>query len=263
MSDGSQRSDVAPVRLQASCAGAGGSVTLSGHVMRGRRDWNAVRAGLDENGWARLPRLLSARACARTRRLWDDDGAFRSRIDMAAHNFGRGEYRYFAYPLPEPVARLRTELYRELAPTAQAWAGRLGRDPSAFPSSLDEFLARCHAAGQRRPTPLLLRYRAGDWNALHQDLYGAVAFPLQVLVVLSARGRDYEGGEVVLVEQRPRAQSRATAFTLDQGDGLVFTNRERPVRGSRGDYRVTMRHGVSIVSAGDRLTLGIIFHDAE
>jgi hypothetical protein len=203
------------------------------------------------------------RECASLRRVWNDETAFRSTVDMARHNFGRGEYRYFANPLPPLVAKLRTELYAELAPTAQAWAARLGREPSAFPGSLEAFLARCHAAGQRRPTPLLLRYRDGDWNALHQDLYGAIAFPLQVLIVLSARGRDYDGGEVVLVEQRPRAQSRATAFTLDEGDGLVFTNRERPVRGSRGDYRVTMRHGVSMLRSGERLTVGIIFHDAE
>ncbi len=222
-----------------------------------------MRSALDAAGFARLPALLSARECGAMRALWSDEHAFRSRIDMARHGFGRGEYRYFAAPLPPLVATLRTRLYRDLAPTARAWAERLGRDPSAFPEELDDFLARCRAAGQRRPTPLLLRYREGDWNALHQDLYGAVAFPLQVLVVLSKRGRDYDGGEVVLVEQRPRAQSRAAAFTLDRGDGLIFTNRERPVRGSRGDYRVSMRHGVSVLHRGERLTLGIIFHDAE
>ncbi len=172
------------------------------------------------------------------RSLYTRDALFRSTIDMARHGFGRGEYRYFKAPLPPLVARLRAALYPPLAEVARAWAQRLGRDPAAFPTALPEFLARCHAAGQRRPTPLLLRYRAGDWNALHQDTYGAIAFPLQVLVVLSERGRDYEGGEVLLVEQRPRAQSRATAFTLARGDGLVFTNRERPVKGTRGDYRV-------------------------
>ncbi len=197
------------------------------------------------------------------RALFSKEELFRSHVDMARHGFGRGEYRYFATPLPPLVATLRTRLYGELAPTARAWAERLGRDPATFPPTLEGFLARCADAGQRRPTPLLLRYTTGDWNALHQDLYGAVAFPLQVLVVLSERGRDYEGGEVVLVEQRPRAQSRATAFSLARGDGLIFTNRERPVRGTRGDYRVTMRHGVSALLAGERLTLGIIFHDAE
>jgi len=179
-----------------------------------RRDWHAVRASLDDGGWARLPRLLSSRECASLHRMWSDESAFRSTVDMARHNFGRGEYRYFGNPLPPLVATLRTELYTELAPTAQAWAARLGRDPSVFPDMLDAFVARCHAAGQRRPTPLLLRYREGDWNALHQDLYGAVAFPLQVLVVLSARGRDYEGGEVVLVGVPWRQRSEASAYQL-------------------------------------------------
>jgi uncharacterized protein len=228
-----------------------------------RQDWPAVRGALDEQGWARLPRLLVAAECARLRRLYERDDLFRSTIDMRRHGFGSGEYRYFAAPLPAVVATLRTELYAELAPTARAWTERLGRDVDEFPLTLDRFVARCHAAGQKRPTPLLLRYRAGDWNALHRDTYGAIAFPLQVLVVLSQRDDDYEGGEVVLVEQRPRAQSRAFAITLERGDGLVFTNRERPVRGTRGDYRVAMRHGVSAVTAGERVTLGIIFHDAE
>ena len=228
-----------------------------------KRDWAAVAASLDENGWARLPHLLSARECTALRNLFDRDALFRSTVDMARHNFGRGEYRYFKAPLPPLVTRVRTALYPPLAEIARAWARRLGRDPAAFPGTLAEFLARCHAAGQRRPTPLLLRYRAGDWNALHQDTYGAIAFPLQVLVVLSEHGRDYDGGEVLLVEQRPRAQSRATAFTLARGDGLVFTNRERPVKGTRGAYRVTMRHGVSTLTRGERMTLGIIFHDAE
>src|SRR6185369_9473883 len=186
-----------------------------------------------------------------------------STIDMARHAYGRGEYRYFAYPLPPLVTALRTALYPPLAATARGWAERMRRDPRQFPPTLDEFLARCHAAGQNRPTPLLLRYATGDWNALHQDLYGAVAFPLQVLVVLSERGVDYEGGEVMLVEQRPRAQSRATAISIARGEGLIFTNRERPVRGTRGDYRVVMRNGVSRLTAGSRITLGIIFHDAE
>jgi hypothetical protein len=228
-----------------------------------RRDWEAVRTALDGQGWARLPRVLTRAECAALRSLYRRDELFRSTIDMTRHGFGRGQYRYFAAPLPPLVAELRAALYPPLAETARAWALRLSRSPDAFPPTLVEFLARCHAAGQRRPTPLLLRYGAGDWNALHQDLYGAVAFPLQVLIVLSQVERDYAGGEVLLVEQRPRAQSRGTAFTLVAGDGLVFTNRERPVRGARGDYRVAMRHGVSTITRGERLTLGIIFHDAE
>jgi hypothetical protein len=227
-----------------------------------RRDWDAVGAALDADGWARLPRLLTARQCATLRALFDRDGLFRSTIDMRRHGYGSGHYRYFARPLPALVARLRRELYVPLAAVARRWATRLGADPGDYPRTLATFLARCHAAGQRRPTPLLLRYRVGDWNALHQDRYGAVAFPLQVLIVLSERGHDYEGGEVTLVEQRPRAQSRATVITVDQGEGIVFTNRERPVRGTRGDYRVAMRHGVSTLTKGERLTLGIIFHDA-
>ena len=236
-------------------------MNVAGRVRR--YDWNAIGAALDADGWARLPRLLGSRECAALRALYSDHSRFRSTVDMARHGFGRGEYRYFAHPLPPLVAALRESLYPPLAATARDWARRLRRDPAQFPPTLGEFLARCHAAGQRRPTPLLLRYAVGDWNALHQDLYGAVAFPLQVLVVLSTHGEDYEGGEVVLVEQRPRAQSRATAITVPRGDGIIFSNRERPVRGTRGDYRVVMRHGVSALTSGDRTTLGIIFHDAQ
>jgi hypothetical protein len=228
-----------------------------------RRDWDAIGGALDENGWARLPALLTARQCAQLRGAFARDRLFRSTIDMRRHGYGSGCYRYFAYPLPALVARLRTSLYVPLAAVARRWAERLRGDASQFPTTLDGFLARCRAAGQVRPTPLLLHYRAGDWNALHQDRYGAVAFPLQVLIVLSERGRDYEGGEVVLVEQRPRAQSRATTLTVAAGEGIVFTNRERPVHGTRGDYRVAMRHGVSMLTRGERYTLGIIFHDAE
>ena len=228
-----------------------------------RRDWTAIAASLDAEGWARIPRLLTPRQCASVRASFARDRLFRSTIDMKRHGYGSGAYRYFTYPLPSLVARLRTSLYVPLAAVARRWAERLGNDPAEFPSTLAGFLARCHAAGQTRPTPLVLRYGPGDWNALHQDRYGAVAFPLQVLIVLSERGRDYEGGEVVLVEQRPRAQSRATTITVDAGEGIVFTNRERPVRGTRGDYRVAMRHGVSVLTRGERYTLGIIFHDAE
>jgi hypothetical protein len=231
--------------------------------MATRRDWRTVAATLDDHGWARLPNLVTARQCASLRALFARDRLFRSTVDMRRHGYGSGQYRYFAAPLPALVGRLRTTLYPPLAAVARAWAGRLGGDPAGFPPALPAFLARCHAAGQSRPTPLLLRYGPGDWNALHQDRYGKVAFPLQVLIVLSERDRDYEGGEVVLVEQRPRAQSRATAITVDAGEGIVFTNRERPVRGTRGDYRVGMRHGVSVLTRGERYTLGIIFHDAE
>jgi hypothetical protein len=228
-----------------------------------RREWGAIAATLDERGWARLPNVLTAKQCASVRAMFERDGLFRSTIDMQRHGYGSGRYRYFTTPLPPLVERLRRTFYVPLAAVARAWATRLGGDPDHFPPTLDRFLARCHAAGQKRPTPLVLRYGPGDWNALHQDRYGAVAFPLQVLIVLSERGRDYDGGEVVLVEQRPRAQSRATAITVEQGEGIVFTNRERPVRGTRGDYRVAMRHGVSTLTSGERFTLGIIFHDAE
>jgi hypothetical protein len=231
--------------------------------MATRRDWAAVADDLDAVGWARLPGLLTPRQCASVRATFDRDRLFRSTIDMRRHGYGSGRYRYFAYPLPPLVERLRARLYPPLAGVARAWATRLGTDPRDFPPTLMAFLARCHDAGQARPTPLLLRYGAGDWNALHQDRYGAVAFPLQVLIVLSERDRDYEGGEVVLVEQRPRAQSRATAITVAAGEGIIFTNRERPVRGTRGDHRVAMRHGVSLLTRGERYTLGIIFHDAE
>ncbi|MEO6026165.1 MAG: 2OG-Fe(II) oxygenase [Candidatus Binatia bacterium] len=227
-----------------------------------RRDWAAVTTALDEHGWARLPQLMTARQCASARKLFERDRLFRSTVDMRRHGYGSGHYRYFTNPLPALVDRLRTTLYPPLAAVARAWTERLGNDPADYPPTLGGFLARCHAAGQKRPTPLLLRYGVGDWNALHQDRYGDVAFPLQVLIVLSERGRDYDGGEVVLVEQRPRAQSRATAITVDVGEGIVFTNRERPVRGTRGDYRVVMRHGVSVLTRGERYTLGIIFHDA-
>lgn len=230
--------------------------------MARRRDWTAIATDLDACGWARLPGLLTARQCASVRATFDRDRLFRSTVDMQRHGYGSGRYRYFARPLPPLVERLRTTLYPPLAAVARAWATRLGDDPRQFPPTLAGFLRRCHRAGQSRPTPLVLRYGEGDWNALHQDRYGAVAFPLQVLIVLSERGRDYEGGEVVLVEQRPRAQSRATTITVDAGEGIVFTNRERPVRGTRGDYRVAMRHGVSTVTRGLRHTLGIIFHDA-
>lgn len=208
-----------------------------------------------------LPGLLDAPACEALRDGYDDDALFRSRIVMQRHGFGHGEYRYFAYPLPEPVAGLRAALYPPLAQVANRWQERLGSS-LRFPLRHAEFMARCHAAGQRRPTPLLLRYGAGDYNRLHQDLYGEHVFPLQVVCLLSLPGAEFTGGELVLVEQRPRMQSRATVVPLAQGDAVVFAVNERPVQGARGAWRVKLRHGVSTVRSGQRCTLGLIFHDA-
>jgi len=223
-------------------------------------DWTAAERDLDAHGCALLPRLLDAAACEALAARYDGEG-FRSTVVMARHGFGRGEYRYFAYPLPEPVAALRAVLYPPLAAIANRWNAALG-DAVRLPDDHAAYLARCHAAGQTRPTPLLLRYDAGDYNCLHQDLYGEHVFPLQVAVLLSRPGRDFEGGEFVLTEQRPRMQSRAEVVPLTQGDAVVFPVHHRPVRGGRGVYRVNLRHGVSRLRAGRRHTLGIIFHDA-
>jgi hypothetical protein len=225
-------------------------------------DWPRVARELDEVGWSRLPGLLTHGECARLVRLYDRDAPFRSTVDMERYRFGRGQYRYFAYPLPRVVARLRSALYAGLAPIANGWMAEL-RSAVRYPPSLDEFLDACHAAKQTRPTALLLRYGAGDYNCLHQDLYGPLVFPLQVAVGLSRPGSDFAGGEMILHEQRPRAQSRATAVVGAQGEGIVFTNRERPQRGRRGFHRVQMRHGASTVTRGRRYVLGIIFHDAR
>jgi hypothetical protein len=224
-------------------------------------DWQMVGADLDAQGWAVLPGLLEAEDCPAAAALWEEEARFRSRVVMARHGFGEGEYRYLAYPLPEPVAALRTALYPRLAPIANRWNERLGIE-TRFPASHDEFLARCHAAGQTRPTPLILRYGPGGWNALHQDLYGEHVFPLQAAILLSRPGEDFEGGEFLLTEQRPRMQSRGTVVPLSQGDAVIFAVRHRPVRGTRGWYRTNMRHGVSTIRAGCRTTLGLIFHDA-
>ena len=226
-----------------------------------RQDWTAITAALDSQGWAVLPGLLSSEQCAATAALYDDEARFRSRVVMARHGFGRGEYRYFAYPQPEPVAAPRTGLYPPLAAIANLWNHRMGID-RRFPPAHADFLARCHAAGQLRPTPLLLRYGPGDYNCLHQDLYGEHVFPLQLAVLLSEPERDFTGGAFVLTEQRPRMQSRVAVVPLRQGDAVVFAVNQRPVRGSRGDYRVTMRHGVSEVRSGQRHVLGVIFHDS-
>jgi hypothetical protein len=217
--------------------------------------------GLDERGFALLAGLLDASECAELARRYDDPRQFRSRVVMARHGFGRGEYQYFTYPLPEVVHDLRTRLYARLAPIANGWNETLGSE-RRYPATHEEFLAQCHAAGQTKPTPLLLRYGAGDFNCLHQDLYGEQVFPLQVAILLSQPEVDFTGGEFVLTEQRPRQQSRAEVVPLTQGDAVIFAVNERPVPGVRGSYRVKMRHGVSRVRAGQRHTLGIIMHDA-
>lgn len=224
-------------------------------------DWTAITAGLNREGWAILPGLLAPADCNAIAALYGPTDTFRSHVRMARHGFGQGEYRYFAYPLLPSVATARTALYPHLAPIADEWHARMGI-AARFPADHATFLDRCHAAGQRRPTPLLLEYRAGDYNCLHQDLYGDHVFPLQVAVLLSTPGTDFEGGEFVLTEQRPRMQSRAAVVPLGTGNGVVFAVNVRPQGGTRGDYRVTMRHGVSRVRSGLRHTLGIIFHDA-
>ncbi len=225
-------------------------------------DWTRIKADLDENGFATTGPVLVGEQCAELIRLYEEDRLFRSRVVMARHNFGQGEYKYFAYPLPHLVAGLREGAYRPLAEVANGWADALGQT-ERFPTSLEGFLARCHAAGQCRPTPLLLKYQANDYNCLHQDLYGDLSFPLQLAVLLSEPGRDFEGGEFVLVEQRPRMQSKAEVIPLRQGEGVVFAVSQRPRRGTRGFHRTVLRHGVSRVRSGHRFTLGVIFHDAR
>ena len=227
----------------------------------GALPWEDLHEQLDERGFATTPAVLDAEECERLATLWNE-AEFRSRIDMARHGFGEGEYRYFANPLPRSVDELRRSFYPQLATAANRWADRLGQD-ERYPAELDGLLERCHSVGQVRPTPLILRYEAGGYNALHQDLYGELAFPFQVVTVLSHRELDYDGGELVLVEQRPRRQSRAHVIALERGEFLIFTTRERPVAGSRGYYRAAMRHGVSTVTAGVRLSLGLIFHEAK
>jgi hypothetical protein len=224
-------------------------------------DWAGVGRDLDAAGNAVLERVLSPEECRELASLYQRDDLFRSRIVMARHGFGRGEYQYFRYPLPDLVAGLRTTLYPQLAPIADRWNQAL-RVEVSYPAEHADFVARCHGAGQRKPTPLLLRYQAGDYNCLHQDVYGEHVFPLQVAVLLSEPGRDFTGGEFVMTEQRPRMQSRAEVVPLRQGDAVVFTVRERPVQGTRGTYRVNLRHGVSRIRSGLRHTAGIIFHDA-
>jgi hypothetical protein len=235
------------------------STTLEERI--GALDWSDLRRELDERGFAVTEPILEPAECGELAGLFDGDG-FRSTIEMARHRFGDGRYRYFAHPLPDLVQVARSAFYGRLAPIANAWAERLSGNPPRFPDTHEELLERCRAAGQERPTPLLLRYRPGDWNALHQDLYGEVYFPFQVLTVLSDPERDYAGGEFVLLEQRPRAQSRAHVLRPPQGAFVIFPTRERPNAGKTGFHRVGLRHGVSTVSAGERVALGVIFHDA-
>jgi hypothetical protein len=224
-------------------------------------DWTALSTDLDARGNALIPRLISPTECRAIAGLYARDALFRSRVVMARHGYGRGEYKYFNYPLPDLVDGLRSALYPRLADIANRWYALMRTDVH-FPSELERFLAHCHAAGQRRPTPLMLQYGPGDYNCLHQDLYGEHVFPLQLTILLSTPGRDFTGGEFVMTEQRPRMQSRVDVVPLRQGDAVVFAVRERPVPGARGIYRVSLRHGVSRVLSGHRQTLGIIFHDA-
>ena len=224
-------------------------------------NWDAITAEVNEYGGALLPQLLTGAETQVIRSLYEGDQYFRSTINMSRHRFGAGEYRYFKTPYPEPVEQLKQELYPRLLPIARDWYAKLGR-PAPWPDTLDEWLRRCHDAGQHKPTAILLRYGQGDWNALHRDLYGDKVFPLQVVINLNEPGRDHSGGEFLLVEQRPRAQSRGTATLIPHGHGLVFTTRDRPVRSARGWSAAPVRHGVSAIRSGRRHTLGLVFHDA-
>lgn len=235
-------------------------VDLAAHV--DALDWPQITAELDAQGCAVLKGLLTPDQCRAVATLYPDDTHFRSRIVMGRHGFGRGEYKYFAYPLPDLIAQLRPALYAHLHAVANRWNEAMGID-IRYPATHAAFLERCHEAGQARPTPLLLQYEAGDYNCLHQDLYGEHVFPLQVAILLSEPGRDFTGGEFVLTEQRPRMQSRAEVVPLAQGDAVAFAVHHRPVQGTRGTYRVNLRHGVSRIRSGRRHTLGVIFHDAK
>lgn len=225
-------------------------------------DWPRVITSLDANAFGIMKSVLTQKDCATLAEIYDVDERFRSRIVMARHNFGRGEYKYFSYPLPEMIEGLRTSLYPRLVDIANRWNETMGIGVR-YPKRHSAFVDRCHRAGQTKPTPLLLSYGTDDYNCLHQDLYGEHVFPLQAAFMLSKPGGDFTGGEFILTEQRPRMQSRAEVVPLDQGDGVIFPVRQRPVRGTRGSYRVTLRHGVSRVRSGSRRTLGIIFHDAQ
>ena len=238
-----------------------GTLTAGAAALLAAVDWPAISADLDASGCAVTPRLLSRPQCRDLAGLYDQPELFRSTIDMARHRFGSGQYRYFTHDLPEPVRALREAFYPHLLTIARSWAGRLGR-PSPWPDTLGEWLQMCHQEGQSRSAQILLRYQAGDWNALHRDLFGDLVFPLQVVIGLDEHGADYTGGEFLLVEQRPRAQSRGTSSVLPQGHGLIFTTRDRPVRTIRGWSAAPVRHGVSTVRSGRRHALGLVFHDA-
>jgi uncharacterized protein len=227
------------------------------------QNWHDIEDHLGQHGWAVLSSVLDAEQCRDLAAVYDEEGPFRSHIIMARHGFGQGEYRYFGYPLPQLIQELREQLYSRLVGVANAWSAAMRRSGVAFPATHAAFIERCHADGQTRPTPLLLRYGAGDYNCLHQDVYGDHLFPLQVTVLLSEPQTDFSGGEFVLVEQRPRMQSRVMVVPLGLGDAVVFAVNQRPVEGTRGSYRVTMRHGVSEIREGQRHTLGVIFHDAK
>jgi hypothetical protein len=228
----------------------------------GSYDWSAIGSELDAFGCAVLPKLLGASECRDIAAFYPDERHFRSRVVMARHGFGKGEYRYFKYPLPDLIGELRTALYAHVAPLANGWNERM-RVATRYPKAHADYLTICHDAGQLRPTPLLLQYTPGDFNCLHQDLYGELAFPLQLTVLLSEPGGDFTGGEFVLTEQRPRMQSRVEVVPLEQGDAVLFAVHNRPVQGSKGPYRVNLRHGVSRLRSGRRHTLGVIFHDAK
>jgi hypothetical protein len=245
--------------MNAAVLAPGADPTLAQRL--GAIDWAGVEQALDAQGWAVIQGLLPPGTCRAIAAGYADGGRFRSRVVMQRHGFGQGEYQYYAYPLPDEVALLRERLYPPLAGVANRWCRALGQD-TRFPPAHAQFLQRCHAAGQQRPTPLLLQYQAGDYNCLHQDLYGEQVFPLQVALLLSRPQQDFEGGEFVITEQRPRMQSRPHVVPLQQGDAVVFAVNERPVQGTRGVYRVKLRHGVSQLRTGRRHTLGVIFHDA-
>jgi hypothetical protein len=226
-------------------------------------DWQNALSSLDERGFAVICAVLTQKTCEEIAAVYGDDRQFRSRIEMERYGFGRGEYKYFNYPLPPLVQQIRSSLYPQLASLANKWLARLGSKRPPYPKKLSEFIEQCHRAGQKRPTPLMLKYGTGDFNCLHQDLYGEIVFPFQVTFFLSERGKDFAGGEFVLAEQRPRKQSRVEVLSPDQGDAIIFAVHHRPVRGTRGYYRANLRHGVSTVRSGERYTLGIIFHDAK
>jgi uncharacterized protein len=227
----------------------------------GGGDWDAITREVGVYGCALTPQLLTTDEAGEIAAMYDRDELFRSTVNMGRYRFGAGEYRYFRRPFPAPIEHLKQALYPRLLPIARDWHGKLGR-PAPWPDTLDEWLRMCHAAGQTKPTPILLRYGPGDWNALHRDLYGELVFPLQVVINLSSPGADHTGGEFLLLEQRPRAQSRGTATLIPHGHGLVFTTRDRPVESSRGWSAAPVRHGVSAIRSGERYTLGLVFHDA-